>query len=306
MSAKNKKEEKIKTVSRSVYFFSIESSSLDPVYNDNIKNIFIKLNEIRGNKVLTNANASDSNFSTFIQINNLDDSAVFLTYGRKETPVQRSGRAMIDLDNSSLIFPNYNSENTDVYLGYCVLNMDKKIGAFLSTSDVSPENCIRSIVLRHIPSINLNVYDIGKNKKEIKNIKKDIKKLTKLSYVARNIPANDIKVPFGNSLPILKANVKITFDDRYISKDQLDSSLDNLITSLDDNETFLAKYEELSFNTISTNDFEQFIDLKKKIVAKKSVVTFPEKDLYDKNFLRDTLTTELNKFINDYSLSINQ
>lgn len=305
MSDQKQKEKKIKTVSRSVYFFSIESSSLEPIYNDNIKNIFNKLNDIGGNKVLTNANDSDSNFSTFIQINNINESTVFITYGRKETLVQRSGRAMIDLNNSLLIFPNYNSENTDVYLGYCVLNTDKKIGAFLSTSDVSPENCIRSIVLRYIPSINLSVYDIGKNKKEIQSIKKDIKKLTKLSYVARNIPANDIKVPFGSSLPILKANVKITFDDRYISKEQLDSSLDILINNLDDSETFLSKYEELSFNTISNNDFEQFIDLKKKVVAKKSVVTFPEKNLYDMTYLRDIITAELNKFINDYSLSIN-
>ena len=35
---KKEKKEKIKLVNRSVYFFSIEATSLDPMYNDNIKN----------------------------------------------------------------------------------------------------------------------------------------------------------------------------------------------------------------------------------------------------------------------------
>lgn len=301
-----KREEKIKMVNRSVYFFSIEVSSLNPIYNNNIKNIFIELNRINGNKVLTNTNDETSNFSTLIKINNINDNTVFLTYGRKETAIQRSGRAEVDLDNLSLIFPNYTSDNREVYFGYCVINLSKNIGAFLSTSDISPENCIKSTILKQIPEINLNIYDIGKNKKEIKDLKKDIKKLTQLSYVARNLPANDIKIPFGNSLPILKANVKVIFDDKYISPNQLESSLDQLICNInDDSSSFLSDYESLSFNTISSNDFEQFIDLKRNMTTKKSVVTFPETNLYDSSILEQIITTELNKFIDDYKLSVN-
>ena len=306
---KKEKKEKIKLVNRSVYFFSIEATSLDPMYNDNIKNIFTELNQKNGNKVLTNANEESSSFSTFIKISSINDSTVFLTYGRKETAIQRSGRAEIDPKDLSLKCPDYNSENRDVYLGYCVINLTKGIGAFLSTSDVSPEKCIKNTILRHFSIVNLNIYDIGKNKKEIKDLKKDIKKLTQLSYVAKNIPANDIKVPFGNSLPILKATVKITFDDKYITQSQLESSLDTLISNFDDDNSsskFLSKYESLSFNTISTNDFEQLIDLKKNLATKKSVVTFPEKELYDSSSLEQILTTELNKFIEDYRLSIGQ
>jgi len=82
-----------------------------------------------------------------------------------------------------------------------------------------------------------------------------------------------------------------------------------LISNFEDEHSsseFLSKYEAFSFNTISTNDFEQLIDLKKNLATKKSVVTFPEKELYDSSALEQIITTELNKFIEDYKLSIGQ
>jgi len=133
-----------------------------------------------------------------------------------------------------------------------------------------------------------------------KKLQKDIKKIKSMSYVAKNITPNDIKLPFGHSLPIQKATIKINYDIDYISEDELQSSLDEFVNALDTDDLLLAKYEKLKLDTISTNDFSQVIDLKKNLSVKKSVVEILEEDLYNSSKIKEILLKQLHIFIVDY------
>ena len=301
----SKKEEKIKTTTKNVSFFRVEAKSLNPEYNYNVRNLFQTLYANNDSTVLTNSSLDSTSFSSFISIISINESKVFLTYGRKETNLQRSGRAEIDI-NLLLSYPNYTTENNSVYIGYCVIDLTCGIGAFLSSGDVPPESCIKNVLLNHFPEVIIDILDIGKTRRELSELKKDIKKLTTLSFSAKNLTPNDLLIPFGRSLPIFKAKVNVTFNTDYISESQLKNSLDDFINSLDgdDGQTLLEKYDSLSFGTLSQQDFEQVIDLKRNFAIKKSAVTFPEKELYDSTALETIITAELDKFICDYNLLV--
>lgn len=293
-------EKKKKSTSRSIYYFTIDVSSLDPSYNNNIKNIFSNLNDISNGNIIFDNISNSNSFNAFLQINEINNENVFITYGKKETATQHSGRGEIDKENLSLLLPEYSSDITDVYIGYCVIDFTHKIGAYFSSNATSPETCIRNIVNNNIAAANINIYDIGKNKQELKKLKTDVKKIKSLSYATKNITSNDIKVPFGNSLPIKKATIKIYYDNDYITENELNASLDDFVNDLDNDDLFLAKYQKLKFDTISTNDFSQIIDLKKSLSVKKSVVDIFEEDLYDSSKIQEVLINQLNRFISDY------
>lgn len=293
-------KEKKKLVNRSIYYFTIDVSSIDNQYNNNLKNIFSKLNSISHGNILFDNNYTNNSFNTFLRLNRIEDDIVFMTYGKKETASQHSGRGEVDTQNFSLLLPEYSSDINDVYIGYCVINFYKKIGAYLSSNTTSPETCITNIINKNIPVVNINILDIGKNKQEIKKLKKDVKKIKSMTYITRNLAPTDIKTPLGNSLPIKKATVKIYFDEDYISEHDVQRTLDNFANDLNNDNALLSKYQELKFKTLSSNDFEQIIDLKKSLSTKKSVVQFQEEDLYNSQKLEFVLIEQLNKFIDDY------
>lgn len=284
-----KKEVKEKECTRSAFFFKIDASSLEPEFNDNIKNIF---SELSTNKLIFDI--EDGNFNSFIQVESIESNHVFLTYGRRETQIQRAGRAEINKKTQTLSMPAYTDDLSGVYCGHCIIDFSSKIGIYMSSNNSSPAVALTTILHKHIPSVNLNCFDLGKSKKELNDIKKDIKAINKVSYITQNVPRNYLPIGLNNSLPYTKATVKLEVSPLPIKKSQIDSIINSFY---DEEGNFTSNYDKLELSVISPDESTQLIDLKQKIVTKKTSIMILEKDLFNHEIIKDKLTTALYNFL---------